>query len=487
MHITRLPPAYPSVLNSLKIKLVGKIMSENISFRNTIIALALPILLASMSSSIVNIAIPNMVSALQTTFSQVQWVIIAYLITLTASALIVGYFSDNRDRRALLLKGMAIFILGSLLCALAPSITGLILFRIVQGIGAAIMLNTTMALIADLKSKTSSGLAMGWVGTLSALGTMIGPIVGGTLSEIWGWWAIFWLNIPMGILAFILVCYFIEPNKVTQIAQKNHDILGMLTLSLTLVLYSLALTLGGSWTIPLMVITLLSLSLFIYIETRAITPLIPLILFKQIRLSAGVATSSIVATIMMSTLIVGPFYLTHVLQLTLFEAGLVMSCGPMIAALLGLPAGKLVDRFGSEPIIIIALIGLFMGFSILSYFADILTVASYLILICLITSSYALFQTANNTSVMFMTSIKRGLLAGLLNLSRNLGLINGAALMGTIFALSSGYLGNNIASADYRIAYGLSITFAIAALLVFIAMIISLSSLWVTKVKHTDK
>ena len=461
-------------------------MSDNISFRNAIIALALPILLASMSSSIVNIAIPNMVSELHTTFNLVQWVIIAYLITLTTSAIIVGYFSDNWDRRALLLKGILIFTFGSLLCAFASSITWLIFFRIVQGIGAAIMLNTTMALIADLKSKTSSGLAMGWVGTLSALGTMIGPIVGGTVSDIWGWWAIFWVNIPSGILALILVYYFIEPNSLIKAAKKHYDILGILALSLTLVFYSLALTLGNPFTLPLMIVTILSFAGFIYIEMRAITPLIPLKLFKQAILSAGIATSSIVATIMMSTLIVGPFYLTYVLQLTLFEAGLVMSCGPMIAALLGLPAGKLVDRFGSEPIIICALIGLLTGFSLLSLFAHTLTVLSYLVLICLITSSYALFQTANNTSIMFMASVQRGLLAGLLNLSRNLGLINGVALMGTIFAISSGYLAANVESSDYHIAYGLFVTFGFAALLVIMAIIISVSALWITKNKKIN-
>ena len=155
-------------------------------------------------------------------------------------------------------------------------------------------------------------------------------------------------------------------------------------------------------------------------------------------LSAGLAMSALVSTVMMATLVVGPFYLSRALGLEAAVVGLVMSIGPLVAALAGMPAGRLVDRFGARPVIIIGLVGMAAGACVLSLMPARFGVAGYIAPLVVITAGYALFQAANNTAVMAdIRPDQRGVVSGLLNLSRNLGLITGASAMGAVFALAS--------------------------------------------------
>jgi MFS family permease len=175
----------------------------------------------------------------------------------------------------------------------------------------------------------------------------------------------------------------------------------------------------------------------------------------------------------MATLVVGPFYLSHALGLEAALVGPVLSVGPLVAALTGVPAGGIVDRFGTKRMTILGLSGIAVGSFVLSMIPASFGITGYITPIVVITAGYALFQAANNTAI--MTDVRpdqRGVISGMLSLSRNLGLITGASVMGAVFALASSTIQITTAR-PAAIATGMRITFAVAAMLIVVALAIA--------------
>ena len=196
-------------------------------------------------------------------------------------------------------------------------------------------------------------------------------------------------------------------------------------------------------------------------------------MFRDPVLRAGLAMSALVSTVMMATLVVGPFYLSRGLGLETALVGLVLSAGPLVAALTGVPAGRIVDRFGAQRMTIIGLVGIAAGAAALSMLPASFGVAGYIAPIVVITASYALFQAANNTvDHDGIRPEQRGVISGMLNLSRNLGLITGASVMGAVFALASATTDITTALPE-AVATGMRITFAVAAILIVVALVIA--------------
>jgi len=178
----------------------------------------------------------------------------------------------------------------------------------------------------------------------------------------------------------------------------------------------------------------------------------------------------------MATLVVGPFYLSTALGLDAAVVGLVLSAGPLVAALTGVPAGRIADRFGVQRVTVLGLIAVAAGSSLLAILPATLGIPGYIVPLVVMTSGYALFQTANNTAV--MTDIgpdRRGVISGMLNLSRNLGLITGASALGAVFALASATTDIATARPD-AVAAGMRITFAVSAVLIVVALAIAVGS-----------
>jgi MFS family permease len=193
-------------------------------------------------------------------------------------------------------------------------------------------------------------------------------------------------------------------------------------------------------------------------------------------LSAGLATSTLVSAVLMTTLVVGPFYLSGALDLDAAVVGLVMTVGPLVAALTGVPAGRIADRFGAGRTTIAGLTGIAAGSLALAAIPTTLDIAGYIAPLVVITAGYAIFQTANNTNV--MTGVRpdqRGVTSGMLNLSRNLGLITGASVMGAVFTLAVGTSDITAASPE-SVATAMRITFLVAAALIAAALAIAVVS-----------
>ena len=387
----------------------------------------------------------------------------------------------SSGRRRLLLAGIVVFTAASVLCGVAPTLWPLIAARAAQGVGAAIMLALTMAFVGETVPKAKTGSAMGLLGTMSAIGTALGPSLGGILIAVFGWRAIFLVNVPLGILTFVLAYRALPADRPNPSAERpGFDGLGTLLLALTLAAYALAMTVGrgrfGALNVILLLAAAVGAGFFVLTQARATSPLLRLAMFRDRALSAGLATSALVSTVLMATLVVGPFYLSGALGLDAVRVGIVMSAGPLVAALTGVPAGRIVDRLGAQRMTIVGLVGIAVGSFTLSVMPATFGIPGYIAPIVVITASYALFQTANNTTVMAdIQPEQRGVISGVLNLSRNLGLVTGASVMGAVFALASASIDISMAQPE-AVATGMRVTLAVAAVLIVFALGIAIAS-----------
>ncbi|UUQ64526.1 MFS transporter [Pseudomonas fuscovaginae UPB0736] len=382
--------------------------------------LALSMLLTSLGTSIANIALPTLAEAFSAPFAQVQSVVVAYLATLTVSVVIAGRLGDRHGLKPMLMVGLAVFGIASGLCSVAPNLWLLIGARALQGIGAAFLMTLAMALMRQTASEARMGRAMGLLGTVSALGTALGPSLGGLLIELTGWRGIFWIQFPMACIAFALAFVTLpgDTGKGVTASASVWSVLG--------------------W-----------------------------------RLAPNLVVNSLVAAVMMTTLVVGPFYLGFGLGLKAAQVGLVMAIGPVISIFSGVPSGRLVDAWGSGRVLAMGLALLAAGACLLAFAPNMIGLAGYVLSIVVLTPGYQLFQAANNTATLAdVPKDRRGTVSGLLSLSRNLGLITGASVMGAVFAFGVGTQAFAHADAS-AIAAGMCLTFLLAGVMMIFSIVIT--------------
>ena len=391
--------------------------------RSATVALSLAMLLASLGTSIANIALPELAHAFAAPFREVQAVVVVYLAALTVAVIIAGRLGDNRGLKPMLVAGLMLFTIASALCAMAPTLWLLVAARALQGIGAAFLMTLAMALMRQTAGEAHVGRAMGLLGTVSALGTALGPTLGGVLIPFTGWQGIFWVQVPLALVTLLLV-----------VAKLPHE------------LAKRRLQAPGLWSAL----------------DRSLLPM----LFANV----------LVAAVMMTTLVVGPFYLALAAGLGPAAVGLVMAAGPAISIVSGIPSGRLVDHWGSDRVSVVGLSLLALGAVLLAFLPGPAGVAGYLLGILALTPGYQLFQAANNTAALAKVgSEQRGTASGLLSLSRNLGLIAGASLMGAVFAWGVGTADFTQASGPAFNA-GMNLTFLLAAAMMVLALAITLRS-----------
>lgn len=432
-----------------------------------------------LRTSSANVALPTLAEAFDASFQQVQWVVLACLLATTTSIVGVGRLGDLTGRRRLLMGGIFLFTAASGLCGIASELWLLLVARAVQGLGAAVMMALTLAFVGDLVPKARIGSAMGLLGTMSAAGTALGPSLGGILIAGFGWRGVFFVNVPPGIVALVLAYRWlpVDPRRTTAVPTR-FDVPGTLLLALTLAAWALAMTIGhgrfGPVNLALLGAAVLGAGLFVRAEARP-SPLVRLSELRDPVPGAGLATSALVSTVMMAMLVVGPFYLERALGLDPALVGIVLSVGPGIALLTGVPAGRSVDRFGTQRTTVVGLGGMGGGCVALCLAPTATGIAGFVVPVALLTAGYALVQAANNTAVLTdLSPDRRGVVSGLLVLSRYLGLVTGVAAMGAVFAFASGT--SDVATAPPEaVAVGMRVTMAAAAGLVGVALVIARS------------
>ncbi|MGY5779831.1 MFS transporter [Rhizobium sp. LEGMi135b] len=452
------------------------------SVRWALASLCLSMLMPSLDTSIANVGLPTLAQAFGASFQQVQWIVLAYLLAITTLIVSVGRLGDIFGRRRLLLIGISLFTLASLFCGIAPTLWLLLAARGLQGLGAAMMMALTVAMVGETVPKEKTGSAMGLLGTMSAIGTTLGPSLGGILIAGFGWQTIFLVNVPLGITNFLLAARFLPTDRQnSKTPQARLDGIGTLLLALTLAAYALAMTIGhGSFdtlNIGLLLAAASGIALFAFTETKVKSPLLRLSMFRDRKLSTALAMSALVSTVIMATLVVGPFYLSRALGFDAAHVGAIMSAGPLVSALTGVPAGRIVDRFGVHLMTMMGLVGMVVGLFLMAALQGRFGAAGYIGPLVIVTAHYALFQASNNTTIMKdVRPEQRGVISGMLSLSRNLGLVTGASVMGAVFTLASGTTDVTTARPE-AVATGMQITFVVGALLIAVTLVIAITGL----------
>lgn len=446
--------------------------------------LSLAILLSQLGTNIVNVALPTLVTSFSTSFGAVQWVVVSYLLVVTALIVGVGRFGDQLGKKRLYLWGLAIFMVASIICALSSTLPLLIAGRAAQGLGGAIIMALSFAFIGEVFPRERTGFAMGVLSTMVSFGIALGPSLGSLALAAFGWQAMFWLNLPFGILAYLLVSRYLPASVDTpkhSAPAARFDWLGTVLLAATLGAYSLAMTFSGTrgfgdtLVIQLAFGALIGLSLFLGVQVKAKAPLLGLSMFRNLLLSTSMTMSVLVYAVMMATLVLGPFFLSKALGLNTRSVGLVMTAGPLAAALMGVPAGFIADRIGAKITMVIGLALFTIGSFVMSWVTATGGVTTYIAAILMISIGLAFFQTPNNVAVMANARPEqRGFVSGLLALARNLGLITGASLMGAIFSYA---VGDAATASPEAITSGMRLSFQIATLMAAAAFLLALSTL----------
>ena len=452
--------------------------------RPLLAALAAATLTASLGISTASVLLPDLARAFAAPMPQVQWVVLAYLTAITVAVVSAGRLGDIFGPRRVLLSGLALFTLASIAAALAPSLPSLVAARAVQGGAGAVMIALPMSLARNRLPEGRLGTAMGLLGTTSAIGTALGPSMGGLLLAWADWRAAFWLLAATALASLAMALSTIPASPRAHRATwagtwASLDAPGTLLLILTLTAYALATSgtaLPARLPPGLLLATALGAgALFVLAERRARAPLLPLALLRSRATGTGLAMNTAVGTIMMSTLVVGPFYLAFALGLGPAQTGLVLATGPFVAALTGLPAGWLTDRLGAARTMQIGLAQTVLGLVALALLPRALGTPGYVLALTLLTPAFQLFLAGNNTAVLAAApEADRGRISGLLALSRNLGLMTGASAMPALFVIFQG-TPDPAQAAPEAIARAFSLTFLAAAGLALATLVLALT------------
>jgi EmrB/QacA subfamily drug resistance transporter len=455
-------------------------------------AVGMGVFLATIDGSIVNIALPTLVEAFDTNFPSVQWVVLAYLLTITTLMLSVGRLADMIGKKSIYASGFVIFTLGSALCGISPSVYWLIAFRVFQAVGAAMIMALGTAIVTEAFPPQERGKALGITGSIVSVGIVIGPTIGGLLIQSLSWNWIFYVNLPVGILGIWMVMRYVP--AIRPASRQRFDILGALTLFASLLCLLLALTNGqerGFTSLPILIMFALSailLAVFIYIELHSQQPMIDLSLFRNRLFSTNLATAILTFIAFSGVIILMPFYLENVLGYSPRQAGLLLVTVPVMLGISSPISGVLSDRMGTRLIGSIGLAIILAGYIGVSTLSAETTSLGYILRFIPVGLGFGIFQSPNNSAIMGAAPRERlGIVSGMLAISRTLGQTTGIALMGAIWASRVlHYAGEAVpggatqAAPAYQVA-ALQDTFLVVIGILSLALLLSLISLYTEK------
>ncbi len=405
-----------------------------------IVVIMLGVTMSGIDTSAVVLALPVMMQDLASDLISMIWVIMGYLLVITVLGTQVGRMGDMFGRVRLYNVGFATFTFGSLLCALSVSGPQLIAFRVVQGLGGALVTANSGAIIADTFPYRERGRAYGITGTGYSLGAILGILVGGAFVTFLNWRYIFIINLPIGVVATVMS--FVVLRERSPRIKARLDLGGMLILgaSLFFLLYGLTSIIGSGLTLEYageVVASLLLLGVFAAYERRQSSPLLDISLLKQRILSASILAAFLQSLASFSVLFLLIMYMQGARGMTPWNAALLLIPGYILGGAVAPFSGRLSDRMGARVIASVGLVLQVCGFLVYSTVGVATPVYVVILGAILNGAGNSSFYPANNSAVMASAPARAyGVVSGLLRTFSNIGLVCSFALALLIVSLS---------------------------------------------------
>lgn len=394
--------------------------------------------MTALDGSVVNTLLPVVARAFGSNVAAVEWVVIVYLLLVSGLLLSFGRLGDMRGQRGIYVSGFVVFVASSALCGLANSVAWLVACRGLQALGAAMLLSNAPAILTKNFPATQRGQALGMQATMTYLGLTAGPSLGGWLAGLFTWRAVFYVNVPVGLLAVVLSMRCIPRDSGAE-RKEPFDVAGAVLFMAGLTALLLGLNQGQAWgwtsgkTLGLMVLAVLLLAGFVMVEQRRPSPMLDLSLFGK-RVFAAATGSAILNYICLYSIVFAlPFYLIQGLGLGPAQAGLLLTAQPLVMAIAAPLSGALSDRIGSRVLSTLGMLILASGLFVLSRLTLESPTGHVALGLAVAGLGTGIFISPNTSALMGSAPRQRqGIAAGILATARNVGMVLGVGIAGAI-------------------------------------------------------
>ncbi len=392
--------------------------------------------MTTLDASIVNIGLPSIARTFHVEISgATEWIIIGYLVVIASVLLTFGRLADMIGRKPIFLTGLVVFILGSALSGLAPSLLLLILARLFQGIGGALIFSVNVAMITSIFPSNERGLALGLNAVVVSLGVAAGPTIGGIITQYLTWRWIFYVNVPICMLVLLAAFYFYREQHPQQKQRERFDPIGATVLAIGLAALTLGLSFGQEWgwlsagTLATLGISIVMLSVGVYVETHIEHPL----------LNLRLVSNRVFAFANISFMLCMPFYFEQLRGFSIVQTGLMMTPLPLMLAVVAPLSGSLADRLGSRWLSPVGLAIVCFGLFLLSQLNAQSSTWDIIWRLAVTGIGQGLFMSPNTRTIMGAAPRNaQGEASGLLATGRVIGQSMSVALTGTVFAALGG-------------------------------------------------
>jgi EmrB/QacA subfamily drug resistance transporter len=448
--------------------------------------------MASLNSASLIIILPTLQQDLHTQLIMIFWVLLAYTLASAILLLTVGRMADLWGNKRIYLWGYAIFGVGSVLSAVATNVQFLITARFVQGVGGALLTANSSAIITHTFPRRELGRALGVTSMVYAVGTTLGPIVGGVLTDAINWRWAFWVNVPIAVAGLLLAQFYLYNEVGTEHAARHEALdlpgAGLLAVSFATMLYFVSFGPMYGWASTSMLVSLgvcvIFTTLFFWRQLSVPHPLLELRLFGD-RLFAMANFSAAFATMgMISVLFLLPFYLEDVLHYSLFMSAVLLTPYPVTMLIVSPLSGYLSDRFGSRMLGTLGMVLAALSLASLSTLTLHSTYGPIALRLVLLGLGMGLFQSPNNSAVMSSApGSRRGVASAVLGTMRNLGMMLGIGIIGAVFVsfmpfnafLQLALTGETTASGAAEVVAAFRLCFLVATAFAVLGAVTSLS------------
>jgi len=433
--------------------------------------------MSALDISVVNTILPVVSKVFGADVATIEWVVIIYLLLVSGLLPIFGRLGDMYGHKPIYLLGFAIFIVSSVLCGLSPTIIYLIIFRGLQALGAAMLSANSPAILTKNFPDEQRGQALGLQATMTYLGLTAGPSLGGWLTDLISWRAVFFINLPVGLAALALSIGFIPKDQHSHNSEK-FDWGGALLFMSSLIALLLALNQAHNWgwtsllTIGLISSALILFGLFVYLESHVSNPMIDLRLFTHRVFSLSVTSAVINYICVYAIVFLMPFYLIAAREFSPAQAGLILTAQPIVMAIIAPLSGTISDRIGTRTLTVLGMTILAAGLLLLSRLNPISPISEIMLALSVCGLGIGIFISPNTSALMGSAPrARQGIAAGIMATSRNVGMVLGVGLAGAVFNTVVAQFPQPVEASRYlAISYSFMVATVIAVIGIFTAL-----------------